>query len=42
MDARAERSNAALIAQYIHEQSERHGGSPDGDVLDAGGEGPDE
>lgn len=25
-DARAERSDAALVAQYIHELSERHGG----------------
>jgi hypothetical protein len=24
-DARAERSDAALVAQYIHELSERHG-----------------
>jgi hypothetical protein len=24
-DARAERSHAALVAQYIHELSERHG-----------------
>jgi hypothetical protein len=42
MDARAERSDAALIAQYIHEQSERHGGSADGEVLEAAGEGPDD
>ena len=26
-DARAERIDAALVAQYIHELSERHGGS---------------
>jgi hypothetical protein len=25
-DARADRSDAALVAQYIHELSERHGG----------------
>jgi hypothetical protein len=42
MDARAERSDAALIAQYIHEQSERHGGPDDGEVPQAGGEGPDD
>jgi hypothetical protein len=28
-DARAERSDAALVAQYIHELSERHGGADD-------------
>jgi hypothetical protein len=28
--ARAERSDAALVAQYIHELSERHGSEPDG------------
>ena len=40
--ARAERSDAALVAQYIHELSERHGGSGEADALDPGGEGPDE
>jgi hypothetical protein len=40
-DARAERSDAALVAQYIHELSERHGGS-DPDALDPGREGPDD
>jgi hypothetical protein len=33
-DARAERSDAALVAQYIHELSERHGGSDGADALD--------
>jgi hypothetical protein len=42
IDARAERSDAALVAQYIHELSERHGGSEDADALDPGGEGPDD
>ena len=37
-DARAERSDAALVAQYIHELSERHGGSDDADVLESGGD----
>jgi hypothetical protein len=41
-DARAERSDAALVAQYIHELSERHGGSGDLDGLDPGSEAPDE
>jgi hypothetical protein len=40
--ARAERSDAALVAQYIHELSERHGGPDDADVLDPAGEGPDD
>jgi len=35
-DSRAERGDAALIAQYIHELSERHGdsGAPGGDDPD--------
>jgi hypothetical protein len=41
-DARAERSDAALVAQYIHELSERHGGSDDAAGLEPGGEGPDD
>jgi hypothetical protein len=41
-DARAERSDAALVAQYIHELSERHGGSDDADAFETGGEGPDD
>jgi hypothetical protein len=41
-DARAERSDAALVAQYLHELSERHGGSDDADALDPGREGPDD
>lgn len=41
-EARAERSDAALVAQYIHELSERHGGSGDADGLESLGEGPDE
>jgi hypothetical protein len=40
-DARAERSDAALVAQYIHELAERHGGADDADVLEPAGEGPD-
>jgi hypothetical protein len=40
--ARAERSDAALVAQYIHELSERHGGSDDDDALEPAGEGPDD
>ncbi len=41
-DARAERSDAALFAQYIHELSERHGGSDGADGLEPAGEGPDD
>ena len=42
-DARAERSDAALVAQYIHELSARHGGSDDdANALEPGGEGPDD
>jgi hypothetical protein len=41
-DARAERSDAALIAQYIHEQSERHGGASDVEALEPAGEGPED
>jgi hypothetical protein len=41
-DARAERSDAALVAQYIHELSERHGGSDDPDALEPSREGPDD
>jgi hypothetical protein len=41
-DARAERGDAALVAQYIHELSERHGGSDDADAVEElEGEGPD-
>jgi hypothetical protein len=36
-DARAERSDAALVAQYIHELSERHG--IDGQAALSAGEG---
>jgi hypothetical protein len=38
-DARAERSDAALVAQYIHELSERHGGPEDVDALEPVGDG---
>ena len=41
-DARAERSDAALVAQYINELSERHGGADDTDALEPVGEGPDD
>jgi hypothetical protein len=41
-DARADRSDAALVAQYIHELSERHGGPDDADALDPGRERPDD
>jgi hypothetical protein len=41
-DARAERIDAALVAQYIHELSERHGGSDEADALEPGLEGPDD
>jgi hypothetical protein len=41
-DARAERSDAALVAQYIHELSERHAGPDDVDALEPGREGPDD
>jgi hypothetical protein len=41
-DARAERSDAALVAQYIHELSERHGESDDPDRFEPGREGPDD
>ena len=41
-DARAERSDAALVAQYIHELSERHGGSDDADALEPAGDGLEE
>jgi hypothetical protein len=41
-DARAERGDAALVAQYIHELSERHSGPDDADTLEEPeGEGPD-
>jgi hypothetical protein len=39
--ARAQRSDAALMAQYIHDLSERHGADlerePDGDALEEDG-----
>ena len=38
--SRAERGDAALVAQYIHELSERHGSGADG--LEAGPERDDE
>ena len=41
-DARAERSDAALVAQYIHELTERHGESDDTDALEPEGGGPDD
>jgi hypothetical protein len=41
-DARAERSDAALVAQYIHELSERHGGSDDAVALDTADAGPED
>jgi hypothetical protein len=41
-EARAERSDAALVAQYIHELSERHGSSGEPDALEPRGEGPGE
>jgi hypothetical protein len=41
-DARAQRSDAALVAQYIHELSDRHGGADDTDALEPAGEGPDD
>jgi hypothetical protein len=34
--ARAERSDAALVAQYIHELSERHGADDDQATRSAG------
>jgi hypothetical protein len=37
-DARAERSDAALVAQYIHELSERHGSPGEDEPADDGGE----
>lgn len=39
--SRAERGDAALVAQYIHELSERHGSGADG-PLGAGPERDDE
>jgi hypothetical protein len=41
-DTRSDRGDAALVAQYIHEISERHGGSGDPDVLEPDGEGLDD
>jgi hypothetical protein len=41
-DARAERSDAALVAQYIHELSERHGGSDDADAFEPAADGLEE
>jgi hypothetical protein len=41
-DARAERSDAALVAQYIHELSERHGGSDDAGALELVREEPED
>ena len=41
-DTRAERSDAALVAQYIHELSERHGGADDTDLVEPAGEGTDD
>jgi hypothetical protein len=41
-DALAERSDAALVAQYIHELSERHGGSDDAAALDPPDAGPED
>jgi hypothetical protein len=41
-EARAERSDAGLVAQYIHELSERHGGSEDADALEPADEGTDD
>jgi hypothetical protein len=41
-DARAERSDAALVAQYIHELSERHGGSDDAAAFDTADAGPED
>jgi hypothetical protein len=38
--SRAERGDAALVAQYIHELSERHGSRPD--ALDDDRRGEDE
>lgn len=38
--SRAERGDAALVAQYIHELSERHGSAPD--ALGGDPEGDDE
>jgi hypothetical protein len=40
-DARAERGDVALVAQYIHDLSERHSASDDPDALEPEGEGPD-
>jgi hypothetical protein len=40
-DARADRSDAALVAQYIHELSERHGGPDDAEALDPADAGPE-
>jgi hypothetical protein len=41
-DARAERSDAALVAQYIHELSERHEGSADFDAIEPAADGPED
>lgn len=35
--SRAERGDAALVAQYIHELSERHGGPGDDAGIDSAG-----
>jgi hypothetical protein len=41
-DARADRRDAALVAQYLHELSERHGGPDDADAREPGEDGLDE
>jgi hypothetical protein len=40
--SRADRGDAALVAQYIHELSERHSGIGTPDALDPDREGPDD
>jgi hypothetical protein len=37
-EARADRSDAALVAQYIHELSERHGSSAEDEPGEDGAE----
>jgi hypothetical protein len=40
--SRADRGDAALVAQYLHDLSERHGGGGEPDVRDPDGDGSDE
>ncbi|MGH2716230.1 MAG: hypothetical protein ACRDM7_20575 [Thermoleophilaceae bacterium] len=41
-DSRADRRDAALVAEYIHELSERHGGSDEPDSPQHDADSPDE